>query len=341
MNISTCSDFMVSTRCMTYNQEQFIVDTMNGFVAQQITFPALFIIVDDGSTDQTAIKIQQFLNENFDSISTENDSFGKVAHARHKDNKNCFFTVILLNENHYSIKKSKYPYIKPWEKDCKYIAFCEGDDFWTNPHKLQKQVDFLETNPDYNLACHNWNVLKDDEVLPSPVNGLYTKPISFTFATLPWVWITKTLTMMYRKSSVDQDSFSKFKYSRDVHIVYYALTEGKGYYSPEIMATYRVVDSGIWSKVDQNKKNFTTYDLYKDLYHHEPNKAVRKRYMNATLAYFNGLAFGKHTWHHIGTNARLYFEALRNVSDAKDLVFCLGGLVPTAFVKWVMRTFKI
>ena len=81
--------------------------------------------------------------------------------------------------------------------------------------------------------------------------------------------------------------------------------------------------------------------LYKELYQHEPNKAVRKRYMNATLAYYNGLAFGKGTWWHFATNAKLYFEALHHISDAKDLVFCLGGLVPTAVVKWVMKTFKV
>ena len=110
---------------------------------------------------------------------------------------------------------------------------------------------------------------------------------------------------------------------------------------PEVMGTYRVVDSGIWSKVDANKKNFTTYALYKELYSYEPNKAVRKRYMNATLAYFNGLAYGKKTWWHLGTNAKLYFEALRNISDAKDIIFCLGGLVHPDLVKWVMHKFRI
>ncbi len=60
-----------------------------------------------------------------------------------------------------------------------------------------------------------------------------------------------------------------------------------------------------------------------------------------TLAYFNGLAYGKKTWWLFGTNAKLYFEALRNVSDFKDIVFCLGGLVPTQVVKWVMKTFRV
>ena len=309
---------LVSIRCATYNQEKYIGKTLEGIVSQKTDFPFIVVVIDDASTDHNADIIRDYEKKYPDIVKT-----------------------VYLKENHYSQRKSKHPYFKVWEENCKYIGFCEGDDFWTDPLKLQKQVDFLESHPDYNLVCHNWNILQDGKILPSPVNDLYTQPMSFTFATLPWVWITKTLTMIYRKAAIDEDSFVKFKYSRDVHIVYFALKDGKGYYMPEVMATYRVVDSGIWSKVDQNKKNFITYDLYKDLYKHEPNTAVRKRYMNATLAYFNGLAFGKKTWWHVGTNAKLYFEAIRNISDAKDIVFCLGGLVPTSLVKWIMKTFKV
>ncbi len=345
MEDATTVKYLVRAYCATYNQEEYIADTLNGFVSQQTTFPVVYTIVDDASTDRNPQVILDFLQKNFNlheqgvAYDTTKD-YGRIIFARHNTNTNCYFAVILLNENHYQKGKSKSPYLTEW-MNTKYTTYCEGDDFWVDPFKIQKQVDFLESHPDYNLVCSNWNILKDGAIHESPVHNLYKVPFSFTFATLPWVWITKTLTMMYRNDSFDLEILKKFKYSRDVHIVYFALKNSKGYYSPEITGTYRVVDKGVWSKVNQNKKNEATYCLYKELYSFEPNKAVRKRYMNATLAYFNGLAFGKHTWHHIGTNARLYFEALRNVSDAKDLVFCLGGLVPTAFVKWVMRTFKI
>lgn len=338
--------YLVRIYCPTYNQSAYIVQTMDGIASQQTEFPFVFVITDDASTDGEQEVIKKYLEENFDwqnqEVAYEKDAdYGHISYAQHKTNRNCFFAVIYLNENHYSQGKSRAPYVTEWTDCVKYFAYCEGDDFWTDPLKLQKQVDFLESHPDYNLVCHNWDVLKEGKILPSPIQDLYTQPFSFTFATLPWVWITKTLTIMYRKEAIDNIPLNKFKYSRDVHLVYYALKNSKGYFTPEIMATYRVVDSGIWSKIDINKKNFTTYALYKELYQHEPNKAVRKRYMNATLAYFNGLAFGKKTWWHFGANAKLYFEALRNISDAKDLVFCLGGLVPTRFVKWVMKTFKV
>ena len=107
------------------------------------------------------------------------------------------------------------------------------------------------------------------------------------------------------------------------------------------MACYRMHEGGIWSQHDANEKNKTTYLLYKELYEHEQVTPVRKRYMNATLAYFNGLAFGKNTWYKFKTNTELYFEALKNISNIKDFCFCLGGLVPTSVVKFIMRTFKI
>lgn len=311
-------ELMVCIQCATYNQEKYIGQTLEGIVTQKTNFPFVVVVVDDASTDHNADIIREY-------------------EAKYPD----IVKAVYLEENYYSQKKSKRPFFEVWRNKSKYVSFCEGDDFWTNPNKLQIQVDFMEAHPDYNVCCHNWNVLKDGEIEPSPVHHLYTKPFTFTFDTLPWVWITKTLTLMYRNSAVDFNELDTFKYTRDANLVYLALRNSKGYFMTEVMATYRVVDSGIWSKVDQNKKNFTTYDLYKDMYQHEPNKALRKRYMNATLAYYNGLAFGKKTWWHFATNAKLYIEALRNISDAKDLIFCLGGLAPTSLVKWVMKKFKV
>ena len=313
------SQIIVTIRCAAFNHGQYIRQTLDGFVMQKTNFVFEAIVHDDASTDNTADIIREYAEKYPDIIKP-------------------FFE----KENQYSKGGKEIERIFEENSRGKYMVICEGDDFWTDSLKLQKQVDFLESHPEYNLVCHDWNILKDGQILPSPICGIYTKPFSFTFASLPWIWITKTVTTMYRASAVIETTLlHKFKYSRDVHFVYFALKGSKGYYMPEVMATYRVHSGGVWSNHDSNEKNRTTYELYKELYSFEPNKAVRKRYMNATLAYFNGLAFGKKTWWHIGTNAKLYFEALRNMSDAKDIVFCIGGLVPTKLVKWVMKTFKV
>lgn len=312
------NDLLLTVYCAAYNQAPYIRQTLDGFLAQKTNFQFQIVIHDDCSTDGTDTIIREYAEQYPDLI-----------------------VPLFETENQWSKHDNSLPRIMCEHTPGKYLAICEGDDFWTDPYKLQKQVDFLEQHPDYTLLCHNWNVFNGTSYSASPIHEKYKEPFSFTFATLPWVWITKTLTIMIRRDSLNVEELLRYKWCRDVHTVYHALKGGKGYYMPEVMATYRVHDGGVWSKHNDNEKNRTTYELYKELYSFEPNKAVRKRYMNATLAYFNGLAFGKKTWWHFGQNTKLYFEAIRNISDAKDLVFCMGGLVPTQLVKWVMKTFKV
>lgn len=151
--------YLVRTFCATYNQEHYIKDALQGFVMQETTFPVVYSIVDDASTDRNPEVIREFVKDNFDlqntSVAYEKDAdYGHVTFAQHKTNKNCYFAVIYLKENHYSQKKSRVPYLTEW-MNTKYIALCEGDDYWTDPLKLQKQVDFLETHEDFMLCFHS------------------------------------------------------------------------------------------------------------------------------------------------------------------------------------------
>lgn len=153
------SNFLVRVSCMTYNQASFIEDAMSGFCMQETTFPFICVIIDDASTDGEQEVIRHFVADNFSfqnpAQSYDNDTdYGHVSFAPHKTNKNCFFVVIYLNENHYQAKKSKYPYFKEWYRT-KYVALCEGDDYWIDPMKLQKQVGFLENHEDYGFVGTN------------------------------------------------------------------------------------------------------------------------------------------------------------------------------------------
>ena len=153
--------WMVRVSCMTYNHAPYITDALNGFCMQETTFPYVCVIVDDASTDGEQEVIKQYLQEHFDledkSIvrNEETDDY-ILTFARHKTNKNCYFAVLYLKYNHYSIKKSKAPYLKEWQDKCKYIAACEGDDYWIHPRKLQMQVDFLEKNDEYGMVYTNY-----------------------------------------------------------------------------------------------------------------------------------------------------------------------------------------
>ena len=153
-------DFKVSVRCFTYNQASYIVDALNGFCMQQTFFPYVCCILDDASTDGEQSVIRKYLDDYFDLndnsvVKNEDTDDYLLTFAQHKSNRNCYFAVFYLKYNHYKIWDRKYQYISQLEKHVEYIAICEGDDYWIDPYKLQKQVEFLEMNPQYSLVRTN------------------------------------------------------------------------------------------------------------------------------------------------------------------------------------------
>lgn len=255
--------WMVCVICTTYNQSGYIIDALDGFVIQQTDFPFVCCIVDDASTDGEQEVIRKYVDENFDiqdiSIAFDKDvDYGHVSFAQHKTNKNCYFAVIYLKENHYR-KKSKKPYIKEWEDNAKYIALCEGDDYWTDPMKLQKQVDFLEGHPGFSLCCHPFKVYNqndgtwDDRHIKDRLFEEHPSGFSFNNAQNMNGWFTVTLTMMYRKGLVVGSELSKYRYRCDVHQAYHLLQKGSGYCLPFIGGVYRKCDTGVYSSLDENE----------------------------------------------------------------------------------------
>lgn len=150
------NSFMLCTCCLTFNHSCYIEDAMKGFVMQQTTFPYVCVIIDDASTDKTPQIILDYLCKNFDSHAKDafrkETDYANIFYAPHKDNKNCYFAVLLLKENHYNQKMDKLHYIKDWRETVKYNALCEGDDYWVDPLKIQKQVDYLEKHPNVSFV---------------------------------------------------------------------------------------------------------------------------------------------------------------------------------------------
>lgn len=128
------TNYTVAVWCITYNQKDFIKDALNGFVMQKTNFPFVVIVHDDKSTDGTSDIILEYAkkypNIIIPVIESENQwSKGGLKH------------IVNIMNSHYRIGK--------------YIAFCEGDDYWTSPNKLQTQIDFLESHPDYSMCFHS------------------------------------------------------------------------------------------------------------------------------------------------------------------------------------------
>ena len=162
--------FKVTVSCMTYNQSKYITDAMNGFTMQQTSFPFVCTIVDDASTDGEQDVIRKYVEDNFDfsegSVSYHKETdYAHITYAQHKTNKNCYFAVLYLKENHYSQRKPKMGYLSEWRDMCEYEALCEGDDYWIVPDKLEKQVSFLNCHSDYVMCfagASHLNVLNNE-----------------------------------------------------------------------------------------------------------------------------------------------------------------------------------
>lgn len=121
---------LVAIQCITYNHEPYIRDALEGFVMQKTDFPFVAIVHDDASTDGTAAIIREYAEKYPDIIKP-----------------------IYESENQYS-KGSLGQIMRKalCLTEVKYLAFCEGDDYWIAPLKLKKQVDFLESHPDYGMC---------------------------------------------------------------------------------------------------------------------------------------------------------------------------------------------
>ena len=129
---------IVSICCQTYNHKEYIKECLDGFIKQQTNFEFEVLVHDDASSDGTTEIVKEY-EQKYPNL------FRCVYQSENQFNKINSLTDIL-----FKMVKGKY------------IALCEGDDYWTDPYKLQKQVDFLEANQDYVLCFHKVKVLKAD-----------------------------------------------------------------------------------------------------------------------------------------------------------------------------------
>lgn len=247
--------FKVCVRCFTFNQAKYIEDAMNGFVMQQTGFPFVCCIVDDASTDGEQDVIKKYMDMHFDnsptSVSFEKETdYADVLYAQHKVNKNCYFAIILLKENHYSQNKTKMQYLKEWRNICEYEAICEGDDYWIESNKLQEQVNYMQNNIGCSLCHTGFSFLQDvtGHLIPYIQNGNTDKEIIQRILNGN-EYRVQTCTVMYRikdyNKVVESDDFlykSDYFLMGDTQLWIGLLLLGKIHLIKQNMAIYRIND---------------------------------------------------------------------------------------------------
>jgi glycosyltransferase involved in cell wall biosynthesis len=238
---------LLSILCDTFNHENYIVEALEGFLSQETDFPFEIIVHDDASTDQTATIVKQY--------ETQYPLIVKP---------------ILQQENQYSRKLNFWKdYTFPKAKG-KYIAMCEGDDYWTDPLKLQKQVDFLENHEEVSITWTNfvkrWEERIEHNDFETTLKDIYF--IDFNNIFNPYC--TCTLTSVFRKSAVDIEKYAAMKYSKDNTLYSLALCKGKGAFLNFESAVYRQHAGGVFSLRSPFFQKYSSYLNMKEIYENLP-----------------------------------------------------------------------
>ena len=203
MSNNNGEELIVSICCLAYNQEKYIEKCLLGFLIQKRSFKIEILVHDDASTDNTVTIIKKYQKQ-YPEI---------VKPIFQKENQ---FSKMSISEIYH---KHIYPNVKG-----KYIAFCEGDDYWEDVYKLQKQVDILDNNPDCHMCLHHtkvvneggkemdWGyplykidtgVLKPYDFLKGLTDGYFFHTTSFLCRTRDIKELVKVLPEYYKSSDVD------------------------------------------------------------------------------------------------------------------------------------------
>ncbi len=220
---------MLSVCMITYNHEKYIAQAIEGVLMQKTKFAFELIIGEDNSTDKTREICINFRNNNSDKINlTLNDSnLGMI----------CNFIE--------TYKKCKG----------KYIAFCEGDDYWTDLFKLQKQVDFLEANPEFTLSFHSVSCINENGKTTRVLPENLSKSI-LSIADLALGNFIPTVSCIHRNGPIN--SFPEFVFNAPaIDYIFHLLNTKNGRigYINSNMGVYREHNGGVWSSLSENIKN--------------------------------------------------------------------------------------
>lgn len=241
------NDIMVSINCITYNHEKYIKEALEGFLMQKTNFKFEILIHDDASTDNTANIIKKYEKK-----------YPKIIKPIYQ-NENQYSKGIKINFE-FNYKRSKG----------KYIALCEGDDYWTDPYKLQKQVDFLETHKEFSMCFHSVEKIDEDgNILNYKLwpNNTRTKKIS-TLTDILKSNYPATASIVCRNNLINYNDYvnlSKNLFFGDW--VFHILNAKKGpiYFINENMGVYRITSKGVTKSTDTLKKLEDVLEFYKRL----------------------------------------------------------------------------
>ncbi len=255
---------LVSICCITYNHVRFIHDCIEGFLIQKTSFKYEVLIHDDASNDGTREIIEEYKLKYPDIIFPYFQKENQYSKGHRGFNQK------------YNFSRSRG----------KYIALCEGDDYWTDPYKLQKQVDFLEDNNEYSLVFHDYYILENNNLKLRDIRlneTIYQEDYARVLSGV------HTLTVVFRNINlVDYNENNYGSYYLFLRISDY----GPFKFLKESMAVYRVHEGGVYSGnsfFEQCEMSLNNKVLMINFYRH--NKKLHSILINTYVRYSLNYAF--------------------------------------------------
>lgn len=249
----------VSIVMITYAHESYIQQAITGVLEQECDFEIELIVSNDCSPDKTNSIVHQI-------IKTHPKSYF-VKYTNHRKTKGMIPNFI------WALKQAKG----------KYLAFCEGDDYWTDPLKLQKQVDFLEKNPDYNICFHKVQLYNQKDQIFTNDTITRQVPDSTDMTELAKGNYIHTPSVLLRNNFSLPNWFSKVPVG-DWSLYMIAVKDKKIKKLEDTMAVYRVNEEGVWSGKTRLDRMLMTINTFKLAYKNLEIESASKKKLSNTIS---------------------------------------------------------
>ena len=266
-------DIMVSVNMVAYNHEKYIAQAIEGVLMQKTTFPIELVIGEDCSPDRTRQICIEYRDKYPDIIK------------------------LLLPEKNIGSHQNGVSVLLACTG--KYIAACEGDDYWTDPHKLQKQVDFLEANPEYSACAHqSMTCCEYRDQPPEPYTTMIKDKfvINDLFEGCQFHLATIVIKYELMKKTIDPPNII----SGDRFLFLISAMNGPIKYLPETMSVYRINRSSIstWITPDLLKRDLNMVPWFVGLFPDFPKYRCLSFIHKTIIAYPSKVPFFTYLKHY-------------------------------------------
>lgn len=252
---------LVSICCVTYNHAPFIRKCLDGFLMQKTSFPVEILIHDDASSDGTDNIVKEYAERYPEKIFPLYELENQFTKGK---------CSLMDYEYNYSRARGKY------------IAYCEGDDYWTDPNKLQKQVAFMEDHPDCSVTFHDFDTwyYQEDRWEQNSCRICFEKdggPLKLSLSLFFRRWVTQPCTMVFRTESLPNVKDLPYQYYRDQHEIFHLLKAGDGYVLSFNGAVRTKHPGGIHSGMNSCiSESALAVSIAQELYRYNPLDEVKK-----------------------------------------------------------------